>query len=165
MVTGAAPRARSASMTPAMWSIHLLHERRPQLAHLGVGGPGRMGGQRHRAVRAKRRQERVDAVAPGLRHVVGHVVGPALHRRIGLDDDALEQREQHRVLGREVEVERRPRQTRSLGEVVDGDVGERPLLKELLGRRQERLFALVTRRARGATAARCAGLAEGRHGT
>ena len=58
-------------------------------------------------------EERVDTVAPDCAAIVGQrrsaerLASPCRPR-----DDAVEQRQQHRVLGREVEVERRPRQTR-----------------------------------------------------
>ncbi len=76
---------------------------------------------------------------------------------VRLGDHAVHQRQQHRFLGREVEVERRPGQARALGQVVDGDVGERPLLEQPLGGRQDRGLAVVARRAGGAAAAARAG--------
>ena len=42
----------------------------------------------------------------------------------------FEQRQQYRVLGREIEVEGRPRHPRSLGEVVDRDIGQRAMFEQ-----------------------------------
>ncbi len=55
-----------------------------------------------------------------------------LERGIGFGDDPVEQRQQHRVLRREVEVERRAGDPGTLGEVIDGDLGERSVLQQLL---------------------------------
>ena len=52
----------------------------------------------------------------------------------------------------------------ALGEVVDRDLGERPLLQQPLQRGENRQLTIVARRAGGAAAAGGARLADGGHG-
>ena len=93
----------------------------------------------------------------------GVVVGATLEGGVGLGDDPFEQRQQHRVLGREIEVEGRPGDAGALGEVVDGDLGERPLLEQPFQRCENRQLTVVAGRAVDAAAAGGAGLAGGGH--
>ena len=74
---------------------------------------------------------------------------PTTHRLIGVavgfGDDPFEQSQQHRVLGWEVEVEGRTRDSGALGQVVDGDLGQRPLLEQPLGGGQNGQLTVVSR--------------------
>lgn len=99
---------------------------------------------------AERLDEDVDAVAPDQPAVLGRVRDQMRQRGIRVGDHALQQAVQHRVLGREVEVERRSGDTGTLGQVVDRDLGERTLLEQAFGRLQDRQLAVVAGGARSA---------------
>ena len=64
-----------------------------------------------------------------VRHMLSRSASPVLCKGlqcgVGLVDHAVQQRQQHRFFGREVEVERRPRDAGTLGQVIDRDVGQR----------------------------------------
>jgi hypothetical protein len=66
---------------------------------------------------------------------------------------AVQQREEHGLLGGEVEVERRPGQARALGQVVDRDVGELAGLQQPFGGAQDGSLAVLTGRAGRSTTA------------
>ena len=140
-----------------------LHERRQELAYLWVGGPGGVGGAGHALVLNERLEEHVDAGTPRVVAIGGNSVVEAFQRRIGRHNDLLEQRQQHRILRREIEVERRPGQPGTPGQVIDGDIGERPLVHQSLGRREDRQFAIIARWARRPPSARGPGLTRCRH--
>ena len=154
MVSGAAPRSRSALIMAAVWSIHfcmkLDHIARNSalVASACIARPG------HRTVRAEPGEERLDAVTPHPARIRGQPLHRAVELRVGAGDHRLEQREQHRLLGREIEVERRTRDARALGQVIDGNVGERALFQQPLGGGKDRLLAVIARRAAGAPAPR-----------
>ena len=95
----------------------------------------------------------------GRVHAAHRLVGVA----VGLGDDPFEQRQQHRVLGGEVEVEGRSGDAGALGQVVDGDLGERALLEQALGGGQNGQLTVVSRGPGGASGTGAAGLADGGH--
>jgi hypothetical protein len=66
-----------------------------------------------------------------MRHsAFGRRIGDhVFQRRVSFDEHPLEQRQHDRVLGREIEVERRAGNPGAFGQVVDRDVGERALLE------------------------------------
>ena len=147
-MTGAAPRARSTSMMRAVWSIHFCMKRdqSSDASRNWWTWPRRRRGIR-RWWAPKRLEEEVDAGAPERR------VGPSggLPRApsqcgVGLDDDAFDQRQQHRILGREIEVERRTGDSGALGQVVDGDLGQRAFVEQPCRGLQDRQLTVVTRR-------------------
>src|SRR3954466_6995399 len=70
----------------------------------------------------------------------------------GGGDEAVDDRQHHRVLGREVEVEGGAGDAGAFGEVVDRDLAQRPLLPQLLGGLEDRALAVVAAGAGGATA-------------
>jgi hypothetical protein len=47
---------------------------------------------------------------------------------VRLGDDPVEQRQQHRVFGREIEIEGRPGKAGAFRQVVDRDLGQAALL-------------------------------------
>ena len=62
----------------------LLHERRPELADLGVGCGGRHTGESNGEVGSQGFEEGVDTVAPCLGGIDGVVVGATLERGVSL---------------------------------------------------------------------------------
>jgi hypothetical protein len=123
----------------------LLHQCRPQLADLGVGGLGRRTGHRDRTVRSRHLEERLDAVAPQCRRVAGQRDAKRLEGGVCLVVHLVQQRQQHRVFGPEIEVEGGAGDARALCQIVHGEVGQRALFQQPLGGGQDRLLAVVTR--------------------
>ena len=85
-------------------------------------------------MRAEGLEEHVDTGAPEAfsgRRVDWRPVPPSRSRPATITRS--KQREQHRVLGREVEVERRPGEAGAFGQVVDRDIGERTFGQQPLG--------------------------------
>ena len=119
-----------------------LHHARPQLAHLGAARPRLDRGERDGPVGAERV---VDVVCSPSRSTRRGSSARQRERDAGADllDEAVEQRQQHRLLGGEVEVEGRPRYARAAREVVDGDVVQRALPEQALSRLEDRAFALL----------------------
>ena len=112
----------------------LLHEPRPQMR----AGPCWCGRIRRPAETARCEPNVSTKTLMPMRHSAfrsaGGLATSAFQRGVGFDDHPLEQREQDRVFGREVEVERRAGKAGALGQVVDRDVGERALLEQLVRR-------------------------------
>src|ERR671916_779515 len=90
--------------------------------------------------------------------VVEHVTGGCLP----LFDNAVEQGKQDRVLRGEVEVEGGPGDARPSGQVVDGDLAQRPILQQSLRRGEDRHLPLVARGSRRAPASGCTRVDRGR---
>jgi hypothetical protein len=68
-------------------------------------------------------------------------------RSVRLGDHPLQQREQHCVFGREVKVERRAGDADAVGQVIDRNISQRPLLEQAFSGREDRSFAVIPRRA------------------
>ena len=130
-LSGAAPLARSASMTAGVWSIHFCmnvdHSSRTSgLVYLAAAAAAQTTARWARNGSKKTSMPAAPELHGGPS---ADLVDQRLERGVGLGDDALEQRQQHRVLGREVEVEGRARDPGALGQVVDRDLGAAAALR------------------------------------
>ena len=96
--------------------------------------------------------------------VGGQLVQGTVEAGVRMLNQRIQQRHEDGLLGREVEVERRAGQAGALGQVVDGDVGELPLLQQPDGGAEDRGLPVVAGRARGAATTCGAGWICGAHG-
>src|SRR5688500_14638700 len=91
----------------------------------------------------------------------GRVVGQPLEHvalpRARLLDHAVEECEEHGLLGGEVEVERGPGDARAACQVVDGYLAQGARREQALGRLEDRALAVVARGTGRAATARGAG--------
>src|ERR1700754_889435 len=116
-------------------------------------------------MRAERLEESVDGTPYPCRidrriHRTECGVGPL----VCLRDDSVEQGQQHRVLRREIEVERRSRNPGTLGQIVDRDLGERTPFEQSLGGFENGQLTVVAGGPGDSATTRYAGLAGGCHG-
>src|SRR5262249_6797570 len=141
----------------------LLHVGRPKFGDLRVCRSRGHTGKGDAEVGAQWFEERVEAIAPGTCGLSGVVLGATPEPGVRFRDDPFEQREQHRVLRWEVEVEGRAGDPRALGQVIDGDLGERAVLQQPLQGGENGQLTVVPRRTGGTTTAGGARLADGGH--
>ena len=149
-----------------------LHHLGPEVAGFGVGRAQFGRRQGHRPARPEGAVEVFERLAQAGAGVSLHQGGQCLFAAVGcVGDEAVDDRQHHRVLGGEVEVEGGAGDASAFGEVVDRDLAQRPVLEQPFGGLQDRPLAVVAvgsgaaaaaalRRARGIGGA---GFRGGRH--